>query len=439
MALSLGANPAAFGVIWHGKAGGASGYLTQVRIDHNSFIDFYKGSDVILFGDVSPGSSGLVYGVADHNYLHSADYVTFIQADNCGGGGFTACKIVPAQPVALGTANNFFVEDNTITWDQMSTNSAGGCSDSLGAPAFVFRHNTSTNCLWAGHRIAYGGGPINTEFYNNSVSLNSNAIGDEDVAGNPGTITCYRCFHSQGGGTYIFFNNKFSVPAGNAHNAETMSVLDYRQTDATAETINVGACDGTTVNYGPWSISDGNRTPASTWYGYPCWHMPSRGMSGEYRPIYVWNNSWTENGAQAGFLFPSLGGIQPDGSFPATNCKSLPATGTCGYASVHVKADREYYVAVSNSPNSSPTSPFNGSTGMGFGPTANRPATCTQSSENAFGGNAGTGYFDTTTSTLYTCGTTGWVVYYTPYAYPHPLVNDGAKPTAPMHLAAVVQ
>jgi hypothetical protein len=443
-ATSRGTNAVQVGSISFGgpPTGGASGVLSQVRIDHNSFLNYYKGSDVILFGDTT--GSGLVYGVADHNYLRSADYVAFMVFITCGEGTLS-CSLVPAQPVALGTANNFFIEDNTIIWDAMTNNSAAGCIDTDGAASLVMRHNSSTNCLWSHHRENYGGGSINSEFYNNTVTLNSNATGDEGTPGNPSTITGYRMYHNQGAGTSIFFNNTFGVPAGNAHSIEVMSMLNYRDTDAASEAVRAGACDGTMSNFGPWHISDGDRKPSGTWYGYPCWHMASRGNSGEYRPIYVWNNQWQDgaggiaNGSQAGFNWPDIGGIQPDGSFPQTNCTAVPATGTCGYYSVHVKANREYYVAVSNSPNDTPTSPFNGSTGMGFGPTANRPATCTQSSENTFGGNAGTGYFDTTTSTLYTCGTTGWVVYYTPYTYPHPLVNSGASPTAPTHLAAVVQ
>ena len=61
----------------------------------------------------------------------------------------------------------------------------------------------------------------------------------------------------------------------------------------------------------------------------------------------------------------------------------------------HIKADRDYYDAVSNQAQTSPTSPFNGTTGMGFGTLANRPSTCTTSSLEPGGG---VGYWATDTN-----------------------------------------
>ena len=55
---------------------------------------------------------------------------------------------------------------------------------------------------------------------------------------------------------------------------------------------------------------------------------------------------------------------------------------------------------------------FDGTTGVGVGPLANRPATCTK----------GVAYWATDTKTLYKCTATNvWTEYYRPYTYPHPL------------------
>ena len=68
-----------------------------------------------------------------------------------------------------------------------------------------------------------------------------------------------------------------------------------------------------------------------------------------------------------------------------------------------IKPDRDYYEQVAG---------FDGKSGVGRGPAADRPATCT----------AGVGYFATDEGKLYQCAAGGkWEAHYTPYAYPHPL------------------
>ena len=72
----------------------------------------------------------------------------------------------------------------------------------------------------------------------------------------------------------------------------------------------------------------------------------------------------------------------------------------------------------------SPTSPFNGTSGVGFGTLANRPTACTprvgyfatdQGNWNQSGNGFGEGE-------LFVCTATNtWTLSYTPYTYPHPL------------------
>jgi hypothetical protein len=186
-----------------------------------------------------------------------------------------------------------------------------------------------------------------------------------------------------------------------------------------------GYC-GTAFN-GTGSGWDGN-TPSAV-LGYPCVDQPGRGkgdlLTGIFpskvnnttgtiawpnqalEPIYVWNNIGT----------PAPGW---SGAFYADN------------SSGRVVADRDYY-AQATGIQTNATTPFNGTSGTGWGTLANRPTTCT----------VGVGYFATdqgswnTSSSnpegvqqsgadglLYKCTATNtWTLLYTPYTYPHPLVN----------------
>ncbi len=101
-------------------------------------------------------------------------------------------------------------------------------------------------------------------------------------------------------------------------------------------------------------------------------------------------------------------------------------------AATRILANRDYFGEVSQSAQTSSTSPFNGTSGTGYGTLANRPTTCT----------TGVGYWATNTGTwntyssqqgtLYICTATNtWTVGYTPYTYPHPLDTSGGSLAAP--------
>jgi hypothetical protein len=113
-------------------------------------------------------------------------------------------------------------------------------------------------------------------------------------------------------------------------------------------------------------------------------------------------------------------------------------------------ANRDWYTDNSNGTpqaQTSPTSPFNGTSGVGFGTLANRPATCKpqvgyfatdQGNWNQSGNGFGQGE-------LYVCPATNtWTMAYEPYTYPHPLVTgstsvSGAAPSPPTNVRATAQ
>lgn len=381
-------------VIWFGYANPANGILNKVRVDHNTFTGMTNEAVAVMFGDTTGAS--LSYGVVDHNTVNCPGSCTLLMMLG---------KINPnPPPSAFGTANNMFAEDNTITIATM-TNTGTGCSDSWGGATIVWRRNTSVNCPVDTHGTAHAGGPANWELYENSITMNNNA--------DPIFRNCYRCFHHQGSGEFIAFKNRFTASSGKA--ADAMVMQHYRSYGSSAGT-GVRMCDGTSTTA---PHLDGNREPTTTHRGYPCWRQPGRDFAGNLKPIYAWNNYWTDTLGPVALDADQFNGFSPD------------------YFANHFQANRDYYNAVSASEQSGPSSPFNGTSGMGFGTLARRPTTCTTGTETG----GGVAYFATDQSaqgTLYRCSATNtWTEHYTPYTYPHPLTSGLAVPSAPTNLRII--
>jgi hypothetical protein len=122
----------------------------------------------------------------------------------------------------------------------------------------------------------------------------------------------------------------------------------------------------------------------------------------------------------------------------ADTASGPPSFGAFTTNTARIIANRDFYAEVSQSAQSLPTSPFNGTVGTGYGTLANRPTTCTprvgywatdQGSWNQ-SGSGGQGQ-------LYVCSATNtWTLYYTPFSYPHPVTVGTGGPTPPTNLAA---
>jgi hypothetical protein len=122
---------------------------------------------------------------------------------------------------------------------------------------------------------------------------------------------------------------------------------------------------------------------------------------------------------------------------------SSPNQGAVASQTAKLIPNRDFYAEVSQSIQISPTTPFNGTVGTGYGALTNRPTTCT----------TGVGYYATDQGSwntksvnfpgqnfsqgqLYICTATNtWTLSYTPYTYPHPLTS-GTAPAAPPPPAA---
>lgn len=385
-------------LIWFGSGGGVTGTLTQVRVDHNTAN--MAATDIFLVLGENTSVTN-VYGVEDHNTITSAGSIEALYMLGAVN------RTPPANP--LGTANNFFFEDNTLTVNTMTDGGLGAMDGWSCTMSVVFRHNVITNSLATAHGVTHGDGPCNVEVYNNTLIANARSTYTDG----------YRLFHHQGSGTMMVFNNILTASSGK--NAAAISLLHYRDYPNGSDGVlpnDAAQCNGTVS--GPSDqpeMIDGNRAPTTTNRGYPCFNQPGRDMFGNYKPIYSWNNAWSDTGAIVPLNDEDLGG-SPD------------------YKAQHMQANRDWYDAVSASAQTTASAPFNGTTGMGYGTLARRPATCTT---NATEAGKGVGYFATDTGILYTCSATNtWITYYTPYTYPHPLVAIGSGPSPPINLAATV-
>lgn len=419
-----------------GKANGFvtfSGSSLNLRGDHNHFNEstygINAGAGLTVFGTQN--------GVFDHNLftmINQSNGVRYYPEAY----GFTAWS----QPTGWGTSNFIFIENNVFTGGFANDCDFGGRE--------VIRYNTITadrNDASADsgaiqtHQIGQGLanpklGCRTTERYHNYL-VNPTPSSPEYTAGDLSS------------GTNIAWGNTIAAGYNNGW-AIYMTGRLVAGNNCGGGANNAGACPAPQNGYGycgnassgVLSVWDGNMNSS----GYPCLSQSGRGqgdpLSGNFpnlvdsitgtatwphqfrEPIYVWNETLASG---------NLIAIQ----------------NISGYVST---ANRDYYSQVSASPNTSPTSPFNGTTGTGFGPSANRPTTCTAGPGGTFDtsptGSYGVAYFATDANSgngeLYVCTSTNtWTPIYQPYTYPHPLTAGGTvggnSPLAPTNLVATVQ
>lgn len=385
-----------------------NGTLNCFRIDHNRFHDYDLSAIAIFIGATDSGVNTVINGVIDNNQF-------------TGAGNFMIMKYLSYQDLDVvastrrGTVNNMFLEDNLIDFDD-NDDLGSGCVDIWQGGAVVVRYNDTTNCLWTAHGVTHGG-VLNFEFYRNLLRRTSGVTWDD----------CTRCFHHQGSGEIYAFQNTF-YPIGTIGGA--LALTHYRSATPAAAGYSTGLdrCDGSSTG-----LPDGNVLAN----GWPCWFQPGRAPAGgspaygSLAPVYVWGNVNNSTGAKVDMEIEN------------------PWGATSPSVADHLAANRDYYNAVSVNAQSSASSPFNGTTGMGFGTLSNRPTTCSTGTDPESSGLGGVGYWATNIGEwnaktsgpdgqLYRC-TSGnvWVVHYKPYAYPHPLVV-AAGPAPPTNIQAII-
>lgn len=385
-----------------------SGGIATARFDH-LHIDTQSYSPNI---NIKAMALNRVYGVIDHSifdlYNTSAIYV-YGDASNSNTNWAAATN--------FGTNAFIFIEDNQVNGS-------------------VAEHATRiVDCFSAGrHIIRFNSfvGSAGAEDHPTGHSSNDRGCRAKEVYGNTfveGVGQTEPNFNITGVGSGVALVWGNDADANNDGDGELKNGLTFNVTrknnatyTQTATPNGWGYC-GTEFN-GVGSNWDQNTTAAK---GYACIDQPGRGkgdlLTGVFpnkvndrtgtiawpgqvlEPIYTWNND-----------MPPATGWGGSSYSDSTNGR--------------LTADVDYYQQASGIQTSS-SSPFDGTTGTGWGTIANRPTTCTkgvayfatdQGSWNRSGSNPEGVQQNGADGVLYRClAANVWTLYYTPYVYPHPL------------------
>jgi hypothetical protein len=401
----------------------ASG-CAQIRVDNinytaNTWANALAGGFVVVQN---------VFGVVDHTTTSEIKnsaapagppltQISFASWQGVGDHGDNSF----ASADTFGTGQTMYIENNSLSGVRGTENDVPPPGTNTGGARYVCRFNVMTNFSGTGicdsHGTAWGGrlrGMRQMEVYYNSMSTGTNA-------------SCSAVDNALSG-TGRWFSNTVSATAAGATGCNEFLEADI------ARFIQSGApwytCNGTE----PWDQIPFSSTSA-------CLDQPGSGAGSLLQgitPLLVTTGV-------AGWPNPSLDPIYEAGEHMIAGGLGTPVVIAGDGSSARVLFNRDVYAEVSQSAQSSPTSPFNGTVGTGYGALANRPTTCSpavgywatdQGTWNTYDSSQG--------GVLYICTATNtWSVGYTPYTYPHPLTAGGSTttggPNAPTALTATVE
>lgn len=370
------------------------------RFDHNIIeIDQWQ----ICWNTIGNQGSRTTYGnegLIDNNTITNCRFVSYGEEGDGFGGADRWL-----ETATIGTYHTTYLEDNVYSI------SSSGCIQEAGFPS------CSSNCgvLCNFTDANYGG----------SYVARFNDVADSYFEGHP---TSGGSFASR---FWEVYGNEMSIPTARRYDGfchwgifyggqgmvwGNTATEDCDADDSDPNRFDLGTHDGD--DRGAMGACDGDNYVDSNELGtgWLCRNQPGAGATVSYwkfadgapaaaqakAPLYMWNNT-----------------------APLGNWKWNEGDANIG-------SDRDYYSTASGVQTTS-SSPFNGTTGTGWGTLARRPTTCT----------TGVGYFATddgswnqsssnprgtqmngSDGVLYRCSATNtWSVYYTPYTYPHPLQN----------------
>lgn len=362
-----------------------------------------------------------VFGVADHNTgsepTSGAYFMVDVSFDAWQGVGAYGDNSF-ASADTFGTAQTFFIENNSMSGVRLTENDVAPVGGAVGGARFVCRFNTLTNMsgdgLCGAHGTAWGGrfrGQRQAEVYYNTVSGSLCDVLDGLLSG-----------------TGYYLSNTYSGSGCNA-----MTTLDIARFVETGSPWN--HCDGTQPwDQYPWSSSSA------------CLDQPGSGAGAlleSATPVLASNLGTACATPGQCWPNPALDPVYEAGEVSPNNAPGV--TVASDGSSARVLANRDYYAQVSDVAQTSATSPFNGSRGTGYGTLDRRPTACTPF-VGYWATDQGTWntYNSSQEGTLYICTSTNtWTASYTPYTYPHPLTAGGTvisgNPNPPTNVQATYQ
>jgi hypothetical protein len=403
-----------------------SPYCASVRVDNLTFTTGTWES-ALLYGFVAVDD---VFGVIDHNtaneatgagtpVMMSVNYSAWQGVGEWGDNSFASAD-------SFGTAQAMYLENNSIAGVRGSDVPGGlGSDTNWGGGRYVCRFNSFDNMaagICPGHGTAWTGRPRGQRqvevYYNNMTVGNGSCTGMTNLLG----------------GTARFLSNSVSDAGAGCQEFVGMDIPRFEKNSGPWN-----SCDGTQ----PWDQSPWSSTTA-------CLDQPgSRAgllYSTDDPPTMASSPGTACSTAGQCWLNPMLDPVYEAGDVMTAGSLGSPITIVSSGASTRVLANRDYYAEVSQSVQTSATSPFNGTTGTGYGTLALRPTTCTpyvgywaidQGTWNT--------YNSSQEGELFICtATNAWTMGYEPYTYPHPLTAGGTSgsggnpPNPPTDLTATV-
>lgn len=368
-----------------------------------------------------------IRGVLDHSILDLYG-LTWIHVVNGRNNGDTEW----AAATGFGTSDFFFIEDNQVNGATSGTTYDSALTDCHTGGKFVARFNTMVATVISqthptGHSSGDDRGCRAHENYANlvtspltkapSFAMDYNNSGAALVWGNS-VDNVYK--------NIFYFNNCRT----------TSGTCGYTQN---APPNGWGYCNGTSA----WDQN-------SDLSGRACVDQPGRGKGDLLTGSYLTSNrknsatgsvSWPNQALEPVYEWNTTGEIVPGwgGAWVSNLVPSL------------LSQNRDYYLHHGNS--SCNPGAASCTAGVGVGTLAQRPIACTtgvgyfatdQGSWNASTSNARGAQQNGADGVLYRCVGNGWVLYYTPYTYPHPLTQAAATdppsqtgPLAPSNLRIV--